>query len=74
MFFSYFALLSYLIPLSLVVSLEMVKVLQARFMEWDDLMRKDGDPMTVKTSNLNDELGLVYSFFPSFQSSTLFYS
>lgn len=63
-FFAYFALLSYLIPLSLVVSLEMVKVIQARFMEWDELMSKDGEPMTVKTSNLNDELGLVWAAYP----------
>eukprot|EP01088_Endostelium_zonatum_P010647 TRINITY_DN2416_c1_g1_i1.p1 TRINITY_DN2416_c1_g1~~TRINITY_DN2416_c1_g1_i1.p1 ORF type:complete len:1272 (-),score=336.31 TRINITY_DN2416_c1_g1_i1:51-3866(-) len=62
--FSYFALLSYLIPLSLVVSLEMVKVIQARFMEWDEKMATaDGKTMSVKTSNLNDELGLVQYVF-----------
>eukprot|EP01087_Luapelamoeba_hula_P011161 TRINITY_DN3003_c0_g1_i1.p1 TRINITY_DN3003_c0_g1~~TRINITY_DN3003_c0_g1_i1.p1 ORF type:complete len:1289 (-),score=252.87 TRINITY_DN3003_c0_g1_i1:164-4030(-) len=63
MFFSYFALLSYLIPLSLVVSLEMVKVFQARYMEWDEQLFKDDTGMTVKTSNLNDELGLVQYIF-----------
>ncbi|KAL6070245.1 Phospholipid-transporting ATPase [Balamuthia mandrillaris] len=63
-FFSYFALLSYLIPLSLVVSLEIVKVFQARYMEWDDKMAISAKKrMTVKTSNLNDELGLVKYIF-----------
>lgn len=32
-------------------------------MEWDELMTYDGDHMTVKTSNLNDELGIVIPFF-----------
>lgn len=63
LFFAYFALLSYLIPLSLVVSLELVKVIQARFMEWDYEMSTERGHMTVKTSNLNDELALVQYVF-----------
>jgi len=62
-FFSYFVIMSYLIPLSLVVSLEVVKVCQARFMEWDYFLRHDNKRMVVKTSNLNDELGLVEYVF-----------
>lgn len=63
LFFAYFALLSFLIPLSLVVSLEMVKVIQARFMEWDYEMSTERGHMTVKTSNLNDELALIKYVF-----------
>eukprot|EP01100_Stratorugosa_tubuloviscum_P005015 TRINITY_DN2281_c2_g1_i1.p1 TRINITY_DN2281_c2_g1~~TRINITY_DN2281_c2_g1_i1.p1 ORF type:complete len:1111 (-),score=448.96 TRINITY_DN2281_c2_g1_i1:197-3529(-) len=63
MFFSYFILLSYLIPISLVVSLEIVKVIQAKFMEWDNNMTVGKKHMVAKTSNLNDELGLVEYVF-----------
>lgn len=43
-FFRYFLLLNTLIPISLVVTIEVVKVLQARFMEWDAKMyNKDRD-------------------------------
>jgi len=60
LFFSYFVLLSYLIPLSMVISVEITKVVQALFMQWDDRMRdQHGRGMVVKTSNLNDELGLI---------------
>ncbi|KAN0003647.1 hypothetical protein ACTFIZ_009801 [Dictyostelium cf. discoideum] len=34
-FVSYFAILSFLIPMSLMVTLEVVKVSQAKYMEWD---------------------------------------
>ena len=62
--FSYFILLSYLIPLSMIVSLEIIKVLQSKWMEWDLLMTSpDGRPMTAKTSDLNDELALVRYIF-----------
>lgn len=39
MFFSYFALLSYIIPMSMVVSLEVVRFVQGIFIEWDDNMK-----------------------------------
>jgi phospholipid-translocating ATPase len=58
-FFSFFAIMSYLIPISLMVSYEIAKTAQALFMVWDhQLMNKDGR-MRPKTSNLNDELSLV---------------
>eukprot|EP01113_Clastostelium_recurvatum_P002109 TRINITY_DN1087_c0_g1_i3.p1 TRINITY_DN1087_c0_g1~~TRINITY_DN1087_c0_g1_i3.p1 ORF type:complete len:1128 (-),score=322.94 TRINITY_DN1087_c0_g1_i3:54-3437(-) len=43
-FFSYFAFLSFLIPVSLMVTLEVVKVSQAQFMDWDDLMSSKEGP------------------------------
>ncbi|KYQ94389.1 transmembrane protein [Tieghemostelium lacteum] len=78
-FVSYFAILSFLIPMSLMVTLEVVKVSQAKFMEWDKFMsyKEKGTPidetgatvqpvkkyMSVKNSNLNDELALVKYIF-----------
>eukprot|EP01102_Stenamoeba_stenopodia_P013883 TRINITY_DN4552_c0_g1_i4.p1 TRINITY_DN4552_c0_g1~~TRINITY_DN4552_c0_g1_i4.p1 ORF type:complete len:865 (-),score=131.30 TRINITY_DN4552_c0_g1_i4:43-2637(-) len=62
-FFTYFALLSYLIPVSLIVSLEVIKIVQSKFMEWDIHMSTEANQMTAKTSNLNDELGLVEYVF-----------
>eukprot|EP01132_Coremiostelium_polycephalum_P007601 gene7601-9346_t len=107
-FVSYFAILSFLIPMSLMVTLEVVKVSQAKFMEWDTQMsykekragmskssqqlesgiESDGCTtpnslqssnslsssgsktggsntkyMSVKNSNLNDELALVKYIF-----------
>mmetsp|Transcript_6396 Transcript_6396/g.8898 ORF Transcript_6396/g.8898 Transcript_6396/m.8898 type:complete len:1206 (+) Transcript_6396:189-3806(+) len=66
-FFAYFVLLSFLIPQSLMVTLEVVKVAQAKLMEWDlEMMLDENDPdsgMSAKTSNLNDELALVKYVF-----------
>ncbi|GMJ08440.1 Aminophospholipid ATPase 4 [Hibiscus trionum] len=54
-------LYGYLIPISLYVSIEVVKVLQASFINQDLLMYDDdtGIPAQARTSNLNEELGQV---------------
>ncbi|KAK7255624.1 hypothetical protein RIF29_29039 [Crotalaria pallida] len=54
-------LYGYLIPISLYVSIEVVKVLQATFINQDILMYDDetGTPADARTSNLNEELGQV---------------
>lgn len=54
-------LYSYLIPISLYVSIEIVKVLQSVFINNDMAMYyEEGDvPATARTSNLNEELGQV---------------
>ena len=67
-FFAYFALLSFMIPMSLMVTLEVVKVVQGQLMEWDEQMALDPDNvketgMKPKTTNLNDELALVKYIF-----------
>lgn len=62
-FLSYFALLNYMIPLSLVVTLEVARFLQAKFMNWDRNMYHEGRHCIAKTSNLNDELALVEYIF-----------
>lgn len=52
-------LLNYLIPLSLVVTLDIVRFLQATMIEWDASFYHDSKDATATTSNLNDELALV---------------
>lgn len=54
-------LYGYLIPISLYVSIEVVKVLQATFMNQDIYMydEESGNPAQARTSNLNEELGQV---------------
>lgn len=54
-------LYGYLIPISLYVSIEIVKFLQAIFIDQDILMYDDdiGVPSQARTSNLNEELGQV---------------
>ncbi|XP_042401682.1 probable phospholipid-transporting ATPase 4 isoform X1 [Zingiber officinale] len=54
-------LYGYLIPISLYVSIEVVKVLQATFINQDVLMYDEeiGKPARARTSNLNEELGQV---------------
>lgn len=51
----------YLIPISLYVSIEIVKVLQAMFINQDIKMfdEESGNPAQARTSNLNEELGQV---------------
>ncbi|KAL4290756.1 hypothetical protein GQ457_14G007060 [Hibiscus cannabinus] len=54
-------LYGYLIPISLYVSIEVVKVLQATFINTDIQMydEETGNPAQARTSNLNEELGQV---------------
>jgi magnesium-transporting ATPase (P-type) len=66
-----------MIPISLWVTLELVKVGQAKFMEWDLEMTQEfangPEGMKAKTSNLNEELGRVntcFGFVFSFLDST----
>ncbi|CAA6666143.1 unnamed protein product [Spirodela intermedia] len=54
-------LYGYLLPISLYVSIELVKVLQAMFINQDIQMydEETGKPAQARTSNLNEELGQV---------------
>ncbi|KAK4791374.1 hypothetical protein SAY86_031787 [Trapa natans] len=60
-FVTAFMLYGYLIPISLYVSIEMVKFFQAIFINRDIDMYDDvsGTPAQARTSNLNEELGQV---------------
>jgi phospholipid-translocating ATPase len=54
-------LYSYFIPISLYISIEMVKILQALFINQDIRMyhEESDKPTHARTSNLNEELGMV---------------
>lgn len=67
-FFTYFVLYNTMIPISLWVTLELVRVGQAKFMEWDELMGADDSSgedtaCKAKTSNLNEDLGRIQHIF-----------
>ena len=54
-----------MVPISLVVTLEVVKTLQSKFMELDANMldMDEGTEMKAQSSNLNEELGYVEYVF-----------
>jgi phospholipid-translocating ATPase len=56
-------LYGYLIPISLYVSIELVKVLQAHFINQDIHMfdEETGNTAQARTSNLNEELGQIHT-------------
>ncbi len=60
-FFAQFVLINTMIPISLIVSMEMVKFFQMIFIQKDQLMysdyRKRG--VQVKSASLNEELGQI---------------
>ncbi|KNC47942.1 uncharacterized protein AMSG_04177 [Thecamonas trahens ATCC 50062] len=65
---SYFVLFTYLIPISLFVSVEIVRVGQQLFMNWDADMAADPDNvaetgMLCRNSNMNEELGEIDHIF-----------
>lgn len=64
-FWSYFAIFSYFIPISLMVSLELAKLIQAMFISWDLKLTnpETGEGMSVNNSNLNDELARAKYIF-----------
>ncbi|XP_025087156.1 LOW QUALITY PROTEIN: probable phospholipid-transporting ATPase IA [Pomacea canaliculata] len=62
---TYIILYNNLIPISLQVTLEVVKFIQAIFINWDrDMYHEETDtPAMARTSNLNEELGQVKFVF-----------
>ena len=64
-FFTYFLLLNTLIPISLIVSIEIIKLIQGIFIEWDvNLYSKWRHCFcTVKGFSINEELGNVNFIF-----------
>ena len=65
MFFVYFVLINTMIPISLIVSIEVVKMCQSYFIMKDQLMfsRFRNKYVEVKTSTLNEELGQIEYVF-----------
>lgn len=63
-FWTYFAIFSYFIPISLIVTLEIAKLFQAIYMMWDvECVDESGEGLVVKNSNLNDEIARVNYIF-----------
>ncbi|KAI8057109.1 hypothetical protein BDF22DRAFT_617084 [Syncephalis plumigaleata] len=63
-FMVFFVVYSFVIPISVFVSVELVRVAQASFMSWDDEMKSStGRAMKVHNSNLNEDLGAVEYIF-----------
>jgi P-type E1-E2 ATPase len=61
---AFYVLYSFVVPISVFVSMELVRVAQASFMMWDDGMKSaSGKPMRVHNSNLNEDLGAVEYIF-----------
>jgi len=68
-FITFFILYNNLIPISLQVTLEIVKFIQALYMNWDEAMHYVDPEMDIdsyalaRTSNLNEELGQIKYVF-----------
>ena len=64
-FFTYFLLLNTLIPISLIVSIEIIKIFQGIFIEWDVLLYSKWRHFfcSVKTFSIIEELGNVNFIF-----------
>lgn len=61
---TFFVLYTFLIPISVFVSCEIIRLLQAAFMVWDlDMTSRCGKRMRVHNSNLNEDLGSVEYIF-----------
>ncbi|GMF47301.1 unnamed protein product [Phytophthora fragariaefolia] len=62
-FFTFLILYNNLVPISLYVSLDMVKVVQAKNISADPEMCHEGTYANARTSDLNEELGQVHHIF-----------
>ncbi|UJR10369.1 hypothetical protein I4U23_014574 [Adineta vaga] len=64
-FLTFFILFNNLIPISLQITVDLVKFIQAYFINWDrDMYDPETDtPANARTSNLNEELGQVKYIF-----------
>ena len=64
-FFTYLILYNGLVPISLYVTMDIVRVIQSKFIQWDlRLYREETDhPAVVKTPELNEDLGQIEYIF-----------
>ena len=53
------------VPISLLITIEMVNFIQAKFISWDMMVYDEERdlPALVQSSNLNEELGMVHYIF-----------
>ncbi|XP_037075054.1 probable phospholipid-transporting ATPase IF isoform X2 [Pollicipes pollicipes] len=61
--FSFLVIFNYIIPISLYVTVEMVKFAGTRFLVWDEQLVFDGAGPKANTSDLNEELGQIEYLF-----------
>ena len=52
-----------MLPISLIVSLEFVKLFQTYFISQDSDLFLNGHPLTCNTSTINEELGMIEYIF-----------
>lgn len=64
-FVTFLILYNSLVPISLYVTLDVVKMIQSKFIQWDLLMYCDeyDQPAIVKTGDLNEDLGQIEYIF-----------
>lgn len=62
-YFSYLLLLNTMIPISLIVSLEFVKLFQSYFMTQDDDLKRNNHDLKCNTSTILEDLGSIEYIF-----------
>ncbi|OQV17784.1 Phospholipid-transporting ATPase ID [Hypsibius exemplaris] len=63
MFFSYFIVLNTVVPISLYVSVEMIRLAHSFWINWDQEMVFKDIPAKARTTTLNEELGQIEYIF-----------
>jgi len=62
-YFTYMLLLNTMIPISLIVSLEFVRIFQAYFLSQDEDLFKNNHFLKINTLSINEELGMIQYIF-----------
>lgn len=64
-FLSYIIILNTVVPISLYVSVEFIRLLQSKFIDWDTNMyyKPNNVPAHARTTTLNEELGQIEYIF-----------
>jgi phospholipid-translocating ATPase len=64
-FFSYIILLNTLVPISLYISIEFIRLLQSKLIDWDNQMYYEPNNVQAqaRTASLNEELGQIEYVF-----------
>ena len=59
-FMTFYVLYTFLVPISIFISMEIVRIIQAMFMVWDLRTKSaDGRSMKVHNTNLHEDLGAI---------------
>lgn len=64
-FFSYIILLNTVVPISLYISIEFIRLMQSKWIDWDLRMFDEPNnvPAQARTASLNEELGQIEYIF-----------